>query len=857
MPQGSEKDYYSPFDSEPDSAPVPEPDIDYSDQPDFPDAPDGPNAPEAAQSRQPLSTGQHQDSPSPPQSPQSPQFPQFPEPSQRQREPQPDDSDPLLADLTAPQREAVKHVDGPLLILAAAGSGKTRVITRRIAYLVTRQGIPPWNILALTFTNKAAGEMRERMGKLLTPKQVKALTVCTFHALCARIIRQYADRLGLPPGFSIYDSADQQRACKTAIEALELRADNFPPAKVMGTISNAKNDLIDADAYAKNAYDFNSKHTARIYARYQQILMANQAVDFDDLMLYTIRLMREHPDVLNQLRMKYQYIQIDEYQDTNFAQFTIASTLAPSLAAKEAASKNLAIDPTLIHQNICATGDPDQSIYGWRGADIKNILNFETHYPSAKTVRLEQNYRSSKRILAVADALIKHNKARKHKALWTENQEGEPVTVITCADEKQEAQYIVDEFKRLNIEQNIPFSRMAVFYRINSLSRVPEESFRVANVPYQIARGTAFYDRKEIKDAISYLRTVANPADEVNLSRIINFPTRGISDTTVQLLQTAAIAANANLHQVITTPRLQTGLPSRAAASVQKFAALLDQWRFAAGLGSSVAGTQPAASLRDLVENILRDSGLEEHYKNDKTDPDQERFANLSELVNSAQQFEDDFDVENEGNKVTPGEKLFVYLERISLVSDVDSVQAGAGAVTLMTLHAAKGLEFPVVAMIGMEDGLLPHKRATESRNDKDLEEERRLAFVGITRAQERLYLSFAKFRQVFGQTTPTIPSRFLRELPPEQLHRINSANQESWLAGEDRFSGIGSARDAARDSMNEFPPGTWVKHPSFGIGRIMSITTAGAQTRAQVSFQMHGVRTLILQYARLEKVNR
>jgi DNA helicase II / ATP-dependent DNA helicase PcrA len=768
---------------------------------------------------------------------------------------QPNDS--MLADLTGPQREAVQHVDGPLLILAGAGSGKTRVITRRIAYLVKMVGIPPWNILAITFTNKAAGEMRERMTGLLSAKQAKALTVCTFHALCARIIRQYADRLALPPGFSIYDTADQQKACKTAIEALGMRSDNFPPAKVMGTISNAKNDLIDAETFAKDAYDFYKKNVARIYTKYQEILKANHAADFDDLMLYTIKLMREHPDVLNQLRAKYQYIQIDEYQDTNFVQFTIASMLAPSLASKAAAEKNPLIDPSLIHQNICATGDPDQSIYGWRGADIKNILNFETHYPGAKTVRLEQNYRSTKKILAVADALIKNNRARKHKALWTDNQEGEPITVITCPDEKQEAQYIVDEFKRLSLDHNIPYSSMAVFYRINSLSRVPEEAFRLAGIPYQIARGTAFYDRKEIKDAVSYLRSVANPADEVNLTRIINFPTRGISDPTVQALQAMANNSNASFFEVISSAQMRNGLPPRAAGSVQKFAAQLDQWRSASGLGPPVAGTPLANSLRHLVESILRESGLEDHYKYDKTDPDQERFANLSELVNSAQQFEEDFEAENDGRESPPGEKLIAYLERISLVSDADAVQSGAGAVTLMTLHAAKGLEFPVVAIVGMEDGLLPHKRATESSNQQDIEEERRLAFVGITRAQERLYLSFAKYRQVFGQTMPTIPSRFLRELPPEHIHKVNAASQDSWMAGEDRFQGISDARDSARESMGEFPPGTWVKHPSFGVGRVMSITTAGAQTRAQVSFQLHGVRTLILQYARLEKINR
>ncbi len=380
-------------------------------------------------------------------------------------------ADSLLDDLTAPQRQAATHVEGPLLVLAGAGSGKTRVITRRVAHLVLRVGIPPWNVLAITFTNKAAGEMRERIGKLVSEKQGRALTVCTFHSLCVRILRQHAERVGLRPGFSIYDSSDQQRAIKTALEALDINASNFPPSKVLQTIGGAKNDLVDPEAYAANAHDFYSKMIAKIYRKYQEILTQNQAVDFDDLLLKTAMLLRDHPDALDQLRQRYQYILIDEYQDTNHAQFLIAHALAAQ------------------HQNICATGDPDQAIYGWRGANIRNIMEFEQHFPKATVVRLEQNYRSTGNILAVADALIRNNRQRRHKSLWTENEVGDPVQVVTCSDEQSEARWVVERFKELHEQQQIPWSGMGVFYRINSLSLVMEETLRQAIIPYQIAVG--------------------------------------------------------------------------------------------------------------------------------------------------------------------------------------------------------------------------------------------------------------------------------------------------------------------------------------------------------------------------------
>ncbi|HEX7008677.1 MAG TPA: UvrD-helicase domain-containing protein [Phycisphaeraceae bacterium] len=751
----------------------------------------------------------------------------------------PAQDDPLLEDLTPPQRQAVTHVDGPLLVLAGPGSGKTRVITRRVAYLVRRVGIAPWNVLAITFTNKAAGEMRQRVAQLLSPGEARALTVATFHSLCARIIRQYADRLGLPPGYSIYDTADQQRAIKQALEDLEINVRNFPPSSVLSTISRAKNELTDAQAYADLASDFYARTVARIYRKYDQILTRNHALDFDDLLLKAVELLKKHPDVLAALQERFQYILIDEYQDTNHAQFVLAS----ALAAKR--------------QNLCATGDPDQSIYGWRGANIRNILEFESHYPNAAVVRLEQNYRSTRTILAVADALIRHNKARRHKALWTSNDEGQPVTLAICMDERHEAAWLVDQMRRLHQEQHIPWSGMAVFYRINSLSRVVEDAFRVAGVPYQIARGTAFYDRKEIKDAVAFLRTIANPADEVNLLRIINTPARGISDKSVKALQAHSLAHNRPIDQVLRDPAQVPSLNNRAQASVAKFARLLQQWRTLAGLedgcpaAADRGGHEP--SLRELVQRVLRESGLEAHHRDDPADPDQERLANLGELVSFAQQFEEEYAGEAQGENSSPpptlAQKLLAFLEQISLVSDVDGVDASEGAVTLMTLHAAKGLEFSVVAMIGMEDGLLPHSRAQESPGQE--EEERRLCFVGITRAMQHLILTHAKYRTVFGQTQPTIPSRFLHEMPQEHLEQVDLSDQadDSYRESHPTFT------DAQREAAM-FPPGTLVRHPQFGLGRVVDVAPMGAHTRARVEFNTAGLKTLILQYARLERLS-
>ncbi len=760
------------------------------------------------------------------------------------------DPDQLLADLTQPQREAVSHVDGPLLILAGAGSGKTRVITRRVANLVLGVGIAPWNVLAITFTNKAAGEMRERVAQLVSPPQARAVTISTFHSLCARILRQYADRLNLPRGFSIYDTADQGRAVKQALTDLEISTTNFQPTSVLNAISQAKNDLQNAEAYSAAATDYFARQIAKIFRKYEEILKRNQALDFDDLLLCTVRLMREHADVLEQLRQRYQYVMIDEYQDTNHAQFILAHALAAA------------------HRNLCVTGDPDQSIYSWRGADIRNILEFESQYDDAKVIRLEQNYRSTKRILAAADHLIRHNRQRKHKALWTENEAGDLIKLLTCVDEQHEARAVVERFEQLHKKENLPWSAFAVFYRTNSISRVLEEAFMTAGLPYQIARGTAFYDRKEIKDALAYLRVVANPADEVNLLRVINTPARGISANTVKALQAHAVASQVSMRAVLADPTAAGTLSSRAMKAVLAFDAFLNNckaWSSHPG-EAPASGTEVPASLREFVEAVVRESGLEKHYRNDKQDPEQERLANLGELISAAQQFEMEFDEDREEPQA-PGDpnqpprseqdrslraKLEGFLERISLVSDVDAVDDNQGAVTLMTLHAAKGLEFPAVAIVAVEDGLLPHR---QSQGERELEEERRLCFVGITRAQRHLMLTHTQFRTIFGNTQTTIPSRFLDELPDDAMDKVDGDEDDDPFLGEARVREASSQRRQAASQAGGMPPGTLVEHPQFGVGRVIKVTASGPNTRAQIDFEDAGVKTLILQYARLKRV--
>jgi DNA helicase-2/ATP-dependent DNA helicase PcrA len=739
----------------------------------------------------------------------------------------------LLADLTDAQRKAVTYVDGPLLIVAGAGSGKTRVITRRVAYLISL-GIPAPSILAITFTNKAAGEMKNRVsavlgrplrdfGRLEQPWPM----ICTFHSLCLRILRHYASQVGLPTNFTIYDSADQTRAIKEALKTLDISSTNFTPSTVHATISTAKNQLVTAEAFAQSAGDFYQRTVARVYTKYQQILVQNNALDFDDLLLRTTHAFREFPDVLKQLQDRFQYVLIDEYQDTNHAQYVMAHALA------------------LRHQNMCVVGDPDQSIYAWRGADIRNILEFERDYPAAKVVRLEQNYRSTKTILQIASTLIAHNTQRKDKTLWTENPQGEKARLFLCQDEYNEAETVTRRFQDLHDKHGYEWNRMAIFYRINALSRVMEDALRRAGVPYQIARGVEFYNRKEIKDVLAILRVIANPSDEISLERVVNVPPRGLGDTSLRQMQAWGVAHGTTLWGALARASEVAGISPRASNSAKRFVAIIEDLRRLAARPQDrssddlLSSTDATGTVQHIMEQAIARTGYEALLK--KLDPDAENeIPNVNELITSAHEYD-------AGN---PEASLNDYLAQISLVSDVDHLKDAGGAVTLMTLHAAKGLEFPVVAMIGLEEGVLPHSRARGNLNE--LEEERRLCFVGITRAQEQLLMSKAAYRTIRGLRERTVTSPFLNEMPPAALEVIDQTGLSFGGSREEHRERL--AEESTR-LATQFARGQLVRHPTFGMGRIAEISDMGQHTRAVIEFNQVGRKTLILQYARLEPI--
>ncbi len=792
--------------------------------------------------------------------------------------------DDIFDGLTEPQARAVRHTEGPLLVLAGPGSGKTRVITRRIAHLIGC-GIPPWQILALTFTNKAAAEMRERVLRMLGEgAAARGLTVTTFHALCARLLRRWAEVAqipGLKPDFAIFDSADQLAVMKKAIEGLDLATSNWPPRSVLSRISNAKNELMDAAAFAQQHHDFAGRTVAKIFTAYERALRAAGGVDFDDLLVLTARMLRENATVREACRERWQYLLIDEYQDTNRAQFVIASLLAGETAGGR-------------RPNICVVGDPDQSIYGWRGADISNILEFEKAFPGAEVIPLGENFRSTKRIIGAADAMIRRNTRRKHKALFTSNPEGEKIEVIHCRDEHHEAAVVLDWLRARRDDggaggAGLTWKDMAVFYRTNALSRVVEDALRNAGVPYVVARGTAFYQREEIKTAVAYLRVVANPDDDVSLERVINTPARGIGDTSLEKLAGAAAARGQTLMGALRAvaaggaSAMGVELTSRAANAIAKFVRTLDDWRDVAKpgafMGSSArAGGYATGALAELVERVIRESGLEAMYKAGKTDTDEERLENLAELVTSAREFEESHDPDADPILSDPRDPapetsgrhdvltmLHAYLEQVTLVADADSVDPAQGAVTLMTLHAAKGLEFGAVAMVGLEERVLPHARVAEMPNE--LEEERRLCFVGITRAMRRLLMTDAKYRSFRGVPERQISSRFLGELPPDLVSESDQSGHDEpgWdrpafdLESHRRASSgaaapaMGRARGGA--GGRGISAGMMVRHPQFGIGRVEGVT-GGANARAQIRFRDVGLKTLVLEYARLEMID-
>jgi DNA helicase-2/ATP-dependent DNA helicase PcrA len=746
--------------------------------------------------------------------------------------------DDILDGLTEPQQQAVRHVDGPLLVLAGAGSGKTRTITRRTAYLAS-VGVAPSHIAAITFTNKAASEMRERIEAMLGRS---GMTVCTFHSLCVRILRRYADVAGLKANFTILDQTDRKKAVKDCLSRAGLASDHFRPAVVESAISRAKNDMLKPDSFAEAASDFFDKTVARVYSAYEDYLAEINSLDFDDLLLRTAFLLRDHDDVRDELENRFGYVLIDEYQDTNRAQYLIARGLV----------KN--------NRNICATGDPDQSIYRWRGADLNNILDFETDYPDCTVVRLEQNYRSTKSILGAADRLISANVHRKSKSLWTENPDGSAVSMFFGDDSEAEAHEVARRIRtQLNPDRRP--SDIALFYRVNSMTRVLEEALRFHKIPYQIARGTEFYARKEVKDTLAYLRILSNPADAVSLDRVINVPARGIGKATVgrllEFARTRRIAAATAIRSAAETTELK-----RAKKKLTAFADLLD--RLDEKAKGSVAG---------LVESVLKETGLDKELR-EQSDPDNDRYGNAMELVNVAALYD--------GSAEEPS--LEDFLQEIALVSDVDSVDPESGAVTLMTLHAAKGLEFPVVYIVGLEDGLIPHER---SRDDEHaIEEERRLLFVGITRAKEELTLSFARMRMRNGSRSCTFESRFVRDLPLNSLDVLEQpvANPNLGRFGSRRFDGRRSmsieeweaqANRRYDDDYSQVPEqdalerairneaavdprlqeGRLVEHPEFGMGRIQSVQPMGKRTRVLVHFNRAGLKPLVVPPAQLEPV--
>ena len=708
----------------------------------------------------------------------------------------------LLTGLTAPQREAVLHVDGPLLILAGPGSGKTRVVTRRAAHLALNV-IAPYRILAITFTNKAAKEMRERIDALHVGR---GMIVSTFHALCARLLREYAQRAGLERNFTIFDREDRRKVIKEAIANSQLSAANWQPAAVESVISDAKNRMLDPVRFEAQVIDWRERTVAKIYYLYEKMLQDMNGLDFDDLLMRTATVLSRDQELKEELQDRFRYVLIDEYQDTNDAQYTIARMLSDG------------------HQNLCATGDPDQSIYGWRGANIENILRFERDFPGAKVVRLEQNYRSTKRIVAAADAIIANNTQRKAKKLWTENAAGLAVRVCEFESADDEAAAIAKEIKAILSAGERP-DGIAVFYRVNSLSRVLEEAMLRAGVAYQIARGVEFYNRKEIKDVLAYLRVLVNPADEIALLRIINTPTRGIGDTTVDRLKSAAQRAGQTIfdHMLAGDGGDELG---RAAAKVYQFARTLADMR------ACVEKPAPQA-----LEHVMLHSGLRAMYK-EEGDADASPSANLDELISAASAFAAEF----------PEATLVDWLEHAALISDVDAVRAEGTGATLMTLHAAKGLEFDVVYIVGLEDGLLPFRRRDEG--SVDVEEERRLCFVGMTRARKRLTLSRAKYRAMRGVAERTTRSDFLDELPRDQVE---------WEKPQEL-----SARGAKTPATDggQLPPdielwdiGTLVRHAQHGLGQVLSLHRGTRRTHVDVLFKDGSRRSWILEFANLQRV--
>ena len=708
-----------------------------------------------------------------------------------------------LADLNEAQRKAVLHTEGPLLVVAGAGSGKTRVLTHRVAHLIAAVGVQPNEILAITFTNKAAGEMRSRLEGLL-PEVARRIWILTFHAACGRILRREAPRLGYKTNFTIYDQADQVRLVKQCLEELERDPKRFPAKGIHEHISSAKNQLISPVEYRKRVESFYDQTVAEVYDLYQRRLFAANAVDFDDLLMLTVDALERFPEAKERWQKAFRYVLVDEYQDTNHAQYRLLQLLAEK------------------HRNVCVVGDPDQSVYGFRGADIRNILEFERDFGDTTTIPLEQNYRSTNTILRAANAVISHNTERKPKNLWSDLGDGDPVRVLEVEDEHAEARYVAAEIAR-HVDEGVSGSEIAVFYRTNAQSRVLEDILVRQEIAYQVIGGPRFYERAEVKDLIAYLQVIDNPFDAVSLQRIANRPRRGIGDASLARLQTYADGHGISLWEALEFPE-EAGLGPAQARAVNSLRTLLQ---------SLQAGALELA-VDELVERTLDRSGYLAGLEAERTIESQGRIENLQELVGVAREYQE----------TATDPNLSTFLQEISLFSDQDALRDQQSLVTLMTLHNAKGLEFRAVFIIGMEEGVFPHSRSIEQN---ELEEERRLAYVGMTRAKEHLTLTHASARALYGNRNYNLPSRFLEELPQEEVHR-ERLRPTSW-------SGYGSptARIQPRGDAPDLSTGDGVRHQTLGEGIVTAVEPGGV---VSVRFAGEDVdRRLVLDYAPLERI--
>ena len=705
----------------------------------------------------------------------------------------------LLDSLTPTQRDAVEHTEGPLLILAGAGSGKTRVLTHRIAYLIDQGLAAPEEVLAITFTNKAAREMKDRVALLVGPDSRK-MWVSTFHSFCARILRAHAEKLGYKREFTIYDGADQVRLVKRCIVELGKDPKRFNPRSFQAQISSAKNVLMSPDDFLRNTEGYIAENVAEVYDLYQRRLYENNAMDFDDLIMQTVALIELFPEVRERYQTRFKYIHVDEYQDTNHAQYRLVNTLAAG------------------HRNLCVVGDDDQSVYSWRGADIRNILDFERDYPEAKVVKLEQNYRSTQTILDAANAVVANNASRKAKELWTAGGEGERIRVFAASDEYAEARFVVSEVEKLTARGESA-REIAAFYRTNAQSRALEDVLVREGVPYQIVGGVRFYERAEIKDAMAYLAVISNPADAVGLERIINVPKRGLGNTSVAKLQDHARRGGITLYEALAEAPA-AGLAGKAAKACATLRELFEGWRVAA------REVPPA----ELIGAVLDESGYRGELRNENTIESESRLENLEELINAAREYE----------RVEPEPTLDGFLQEQALYSEQDSVTSEGGSVTLMTLHNAKGLEFDHVFVVGMEEGTFPHARSLDEQN---LEEERRLAYVGITRARKTLTLTHAKLRSNWGEREYRMPSRFLSEIPDEYKSGTvptgSATGRGGW--GMASFGQRSGGFRPAAPSGASYSAGERVRHAKFGIGQVVEaadgkvVVRFGAQERTFV----------------------